>query len=45
MTLEKIIDLPFEIVSESPANSVTLLHPTTANTYDIFLTLKNEYGI
>lgn len=42
---EKIKDLPFEMVSESPANGVTSLHPLTANAYDIFLTLKNEYAI
>ena len=27
------------------SNAVTTLHPTTANAYDIFLTLKDEYGI
>lgn len=42
---EKIKGLPFEIVSESMSNAVTPLHPTTANVYDIFLTLKDEYGI
>jgi aspartate aminotransferase-like enzyme len=42
---EKIKELPFEFVSESPANGVTSVHPTTANAYDIFLTLKDEYGI
>lgn len=42
---EKISELPFEFVSESPANGVTAIHPTTANAYDIFLTLKDEYGI
>lgn len=42
---EKIKDLPFEIVSESMSNAVTPLHPTTAKAYDIFLTLKDEYGI
>lgn len=42
---EKIKDLPFEMVSESPANGVTSIHPTTANAYDIFLKLKDEYGI
>ena len=42
---EKIKGLPFEIVSESMSNAVTPLHPTTANAYDIFLTLKDEYGI
>ena len=42
---EKIKGLPFEIVSESMSNAVTPLHPTTAKAYDIFLTLKDEYGI
>ena len=41
----KIKELPFEFVSESPANGVTSVHPTTAKAYDIFLTLKDEYGI
>ncbi len=41
----KIKDLPFEIVSESMSNAVTPLHPTTASANDIFLTLKDEYGI
>jgi len=41
----KIKELPFEFVSESPANGVTSIHPTTAKAYDIFLTLKDEYGI
>lgn len=41
----KIEELPFEIVSESMSNAVTPLHPTTASANDIFLTLKNEYGI
>lgn len=42
---DKIKDLPFELVSESPANGVTSIHPTTANAYDIFLKLKDEYEI
>lgn len=42
---EKIKGLPLELVSESPANCVTSLHPTTADAYDIFLRLKDEYGI
>lgn len=42
---EKIKDMPFKLVSESPANGVTSVHPTTAKAYDIFLTLKDEYGI
>ena len=41
----KIKCLPFEIVSESLSNAVTPLRPTTANAYDIFLILKEEYGI
>ena len=41
----KIKELPFEFVSESPANGVTSIHPVTANAYNIFLTLKDEYGI
>lgn len=42
---EKIKDLPFEIISESMSNAVTPLHPLTASAHDIFLTLKDEYGI
>lgn len=38
-------DLPFEIISESLSNAVTPLHPTTRSAYDIFLKLKDEYGI
>lgn len=41
----KIVNMPFEIVSESMSNAITPLHPTTASAYDIFLTLKNEYEI
>lgn len=41
----QIKDLPFELVSESPTNAVTPLHPTTAKAYDIFTILKDEYGI
>lgn len=42
---KNIQNLPFEIVSESLSNAVTPLHPTTASAYDIFLKLKDEYGI
>lgn len=42
---KKIKDLPFEIVSDSLSNALTPLHPTTASAYDIFLHLKDEYGI
>ena len=42
---EKIKDLPFECVSESPANGVTSVHPLHADAYQVFITLKDEYGI
>lgn len=42
---EKIKNLPFELVSENPANGVTSIHPISANAYEIFLKLKDEYGI
>jgi aspartate aminotransferase-like enzyme len=38
-------NLPFEIVSESLSNAVTPLHPTTASANDIFLKIKDEYGM
>lgn len=41
----KIRNLPFEIVSKSLSNAVTPLHPLHASAYDIFLKLKDEYGI
>lgn len=40
-----IKELPFEFVSESPANGVTPIHPINADAYMIFEVLKNEYGI
>ena len=41
-----ITDLPLEIVSESLSNAVTPLHPKNGmSAYDIFLKLKDEYGI
>lgn len=42
---EKISGLPFEFVSDSMSNAVTALHSTTASSYEIFLKLKDEYGI
>ncbi len=42
---ERIKDLPFEIVSESLSNAVTPLHPTTASAYEIFLKIKEDYGM
>lgn len=41
----KVKELPFEFVSHSMPNAVTALHPTTANAYDIFAILKDEYDI
>lgn len=38
-------NLPFEIVSESLSNAVTPLHPTTQSAYNIFLKIKDEYGM
>ncbi len=42
---DKIKDLPFEFVSESPANGVTPVHPIKADAYKIFTELKDNYGI
>lgn len=42
---DKIKNLPFELVSESPANGVTPLHPINADAYKIFLELKDHYNI
>lgn len=41
----RIGDLPFDIASESMSNAVTPIHPRNVSAYDIFLTLKDEYGI
>ncbi len=38
-------DLPFEIISESLSNAVTPLHPTTQSAHQIFLKIKDEYGM
>ncbi len=38
-------NLPFEIISESLSNAVTPLHPTARSAFEIFLKLKDEYGI
>ena len=44
---DKVIEynLPFEIVSESLSNAVTPLHPTTQSAYEIFVKIKDEYGM
>ena len=41
----KIRELPFSFFSESPANGVTPVHPLHADANEVFLTLKDEYGI
>lgn len=41
----RIKDLPLEIVSESMSNAVTSLHPLNVSAYNVFTTLKDEYGI
>ncbi len=40
-----ITDLPLEIVSESPSNAVTALHPLNVNATEIVKILKDEYDI
>lgn len=44
---DKLVEynLPFEIISESLSNAVTPLHPTTQSANEIFLKIKNEYGM
>lgn len=41
----KLKYLPFETVSESPANCVTAVHPLGIKAYKIFEILKNDYSI
>ncbi len=41
----KEYSLPFEIISESLSNAVTPLHPTTQSAHQIFLKIKDEYGM
>ena len=42
---EKIKSLPFDFVSESPANGVTPVHPVNADAFEIFMELKDHYDI
>ena len=42
---ESIKDLPFEYVTNSPSNAITALSPLNASANDIFLELKDNYGI
>ena len=41
----KEYNLPFEIISESLSNAVTPLHPTTQSANELFLKIKDEYGM
>lgn len=41
----RIVGLPFEVVSEAPANGVTSVHPINVDAYNVFMELKNNYGI
>lgn len=38
-------NLPFEIISECLSNALTPLHPITQSAHQIFLKIKNEYGM
>lgn len=38
-------NLPFEIISESLSNAITPLHPITQSAFEIFLKIKDEYGM
>ena len=42
---KKIQGLPFEIFSPSMSNALTPLHPLNTSAHEIFVTLKDEYGI
>ena len=42
---DKIKNFPFEIASDSLSNAVTPIRVLNNNAYEIFLTLKDEYGI
>lgn len=41
----RIEALPLKKVTQSPSNACTSLHPAHASAYDLFLTLKDRYGI
>lgn len=41
----RIANLPLEVFSESMSNAVTPLHPLNVSANDVFLHLKDEYGI
>ncbi len=41
----RITKLPFDLFAETPSNAVTAICPKNASAYDIFLELKDKYGI
>lgn len=41
----RIVNLPLEIASEHMSNAVTPIHPLRVSAYEVFRTLKDEYGI
>ena len=41
----KIEGLPFKVFSESLSNCVTPLHPLTCSAHELFIKIKDEYGI
>lgn len=42
---ERIKDLPFELITSSPSNAVTSIHPINTSANSIFLELKDNYNI
>lgn len=42
---DRIKQFPFRQFPETPSNAVTALCPSTVSAYDLFLKLKDEYGI
>ena len=42
---EQIKDLPFKMFSQSPSNAVTSLEALDNDAYDLFIKLKDEFGI
>lgn len=42
---KKIMDFPFEFITDSKANGVTALHPLRADAFKIFNILKDNYDI
>lgn len=41
----RIKQLPLELVTESPSNAVTAVHPLNVSAYSVFLELKDNYNI